>query len=147
MIEPEMAFADLRENMEVAEGFVRFVLKHALERHPEEFAYLEDYEKKVLAERKKELEEKGLKAQGKGAKVVRDFKETPLRERMQAIVDANFARCSYTEAIETLQKAIAAGQQFENNNVFWGLDLGSEHERYLAEGLSALPPLSPPFIS
>lgn len=58
MIEPEIAFADLRENMEVAEGYVRFTLKYALEKHPEEFAYLEEYEKKVLADRKKEIDAK-----------------------------------------------------------------------------------------
>jgi len=127
MIEPEIAFADLRENMEVAEGYVRYVLKYTLEHHQAELEYLENYEKKQIADRKKSEEEKS----GKSQKQVRDFKETPLRERLQAIVNANFARCSYTEAIDILIKAIAGGRQFVEP-VSWGIDMGSEHERYLA---------------
>lgn len=48
-------------------------------------------------------------------------------------MDANFARCSYTEAIELLEKAVAGGKVFKEA-VSWGIDMGSEMERYLAEG-------------
>lgn len=61
---------------------------------------------------------------------------------MKAVIDSNFARCSYTEAISILQKAVADGHQFEESDIKWGLDMGSEHERYLAEGPSLFYPFN-----
>jgi len=56
-----------------------------------------------------------------------------LMQRVRAIAAEPFGRCSYTEAVSILQKAIADGHKFENNEVEWGMDFGSEHERYLSE--------------
>lgn len=60
---------------------------------------------------------------------VRGFKATPLRERIQAVIDSNFARVTYTEAIEILENSQV---EFEEKP-YWGIDMGSEHERWLAE--------------
>lgn len=112
MIEPEIAFADLRENMEVAEGYVRFVLRYALEKYPQvqltmwkafvvlrmqEFEFLESYEKKLIADRK--LAEKKANKGGKQQKVTRDFKETPLRERVRFFLCGDRAQDVYLSAI------------------------------------------------
>jgi len=134
MIEPEMAFADLTENMNVAEQFIKFVLNYAMEKHPQEMEYLEEYELQAMEERKKltELENKGQNKGQKGGKKVKDvrgFRLQKLRERIQHVIKSDFARITYTEAIEILQKS---DQEFEKQ-VEWGIDLGSEHERWMAE--------------
>jgi len=133
MIEPEMAFADLTENMNVAEQYIKFVLNYAMEKHPQELEYLEDYEQKAMEERKKLMdgENKGQNKGQKGKKVkdVRGFRLQKLRERIQHVIKSDFARITYTEAIEILQKS---DQEFEKS-VEWGIDLGSEHERWMAE--------------
>jgi aspartyl/asparaginyl-tRNA synthetase len=216
MIEPEIAFADIFENMEIAEQYIKYVLNYALEECPEEFAFLENFEKNSLAEQEKEKEAKAkaeakqkpkgekpkgqapekkeattttesqakpttetaatkteapetkpettttpevkpateVKAEGKPqpqkqqqpkvpkqptpkgtgkqtapVALVKDWKSVPLRERLRSIIDQNFARVTYTDAISILQKS---GVVFETA-VEWGIDLGSEHERWLAE--------------
>eukprot|EP01127_Copromyxa_protea_P002819 TRINITY_DN12759_c0_g1_i1.p2 TRINITY_DN12759_c0_g1~~TRINITY_DN12759_c0_g1_i1.p2 ORF type:complete len:568 (-),score=188.98 TRINITY_DN12759_c0_g1_i1:152-1828(-) len=141
MIEPEIAFADLFENMDVAEGYVKYTLKYAMETCPDEFAFLEGYEKTALLEKKKQIaelqkkEEQARKEKGEAPQKkkkmpdVRGFKATPLRERIQAVIDSKFARVTYTEAIEILEKS---GVEFEEKP-YWGIDMGSEHERWLAE--------------
>lgn len=65
MIEPEIAFADIIENMDVAEHYVRFVLKYTIEKCPSELEYLEVYEKEEMARRKKEEEEEAKAQQEK----------------------------------------------------------------------------------
>jgi len=99
MLEPEMAFADLDNVMETTEAMLKFVIKYVLENAPEEMAFFDEWI------------EKGLVA------------------RLQAVVDADFARCSYTEAVEILQKA---DRKFEFP-VTWGADLQKEHEKYLCD--------------
>ncbi len=99
MIEPEIAFADLFDNMELAEDMLKYVISHVLAEAPEEMAFLNS------------------------------FVEKGLIDRLTAIVNSDFARCSYTEAIEILK---AADQKFEYP-VEWGVDLQTEHERYLSE--------------
>ncbi|MCL2386583.1 MAG: asparagine--tRNA ligase [Defluviitaleaceae bacterium] len=99
MIEPEMAFADMDNYLEVAEAMLKYVIKYVLENAPEEMAFFNEWIEKGLV------------------------------DRLQAIVDADFARCSYTDAIEILQKA---DRKFEYP-VKWGADLQTEHERYLCE--------------
>lgn len=65
---------------------------------------------------------------------VKHWRETPLRERLNHIVDSDFARVTYTEAIEIVAQAQASGKvSFEESNIVWGMDMGSEHERYLCE--------------
>jgi len=141
MIEPEIAFADLFENMEVAEGYVKYTLKYVMETCSEELAWLEAYEKQVLLDKKKEAaellkkEEADRKSKGEAPQKkkklpdIRGFKATPLRERLQAVAESNFARVTYTDAIEILLKSDV---EFEETP-FWGIDMGSEHEKWLAE--------------
>ena len=99
MIEPEIAFADLNDDMELAEDMLKFVVRDVLEKTPEELEFLNQFVDKGLI------------------------------ERLQKVVSSPFARVSYTDAIDILQKA---DKQFEYK-VFWGMDIQTEHERYLAE--------------
>jgi asparaginyl-tRNA synthetase len=99
MIEPEIAFADLQDNMDLAEDMVKYLISHLLENAPEEMAFFSQYV------------DKGLK------------------DRLESIVKAEFARITYSEAISLLQKS---GEKFEYP-VDWGRDLQTEHERYLSE--------------
>ncbi|MDD6143084.1 MAG: asparagine--tRNA ligase [bacterium] len=99
MIEPEIAFADLFDDMELAESMLKYVISHVLAEAPEEMAFLNS------------------------------FVEKGLIDRLTAIVNSDFARCSYTEAIDILK---SSGQKFEYP-VEWGVDLQTEHERYLSE--------------
>ena len=99
MIEPEIAFADLFDDMELAESMLKYVISHVLAEAPEEMAFLNN------------------------------FVEKGLIDRLTAIVNSDFARCSYTEAIEILK---SCGQKFDYP-VEWGVDLQTEHERYLSE--------------
>lgn len=154
MIEPEIAFADLEENMNVAEGFLRFVLKACLDRNNGDLQVLEDFEKKRLGFGPKPKWEKKAKGQAdkkgdkkddkkkKGGKktetkeeekpVVKDWRSVPLRDRIKNITSSQFARITYTAAIDLLLGVIKNGHHFENE-VYWGVDMASEHERYLCE--------------
>jgi len=161
MIEPEIAFADLTENIDIAEGFLKFAFRHCLDNADEDLKILEDFEKKFLQERKKELQKeqkaqrakeaevmKKLKAEGKPipkqakkkkAKKNDAWRQVPLRDRLRAICDAEFARVDYTDAIKLLLEAVEKGHQFEDMKIEWGMDMGSEHERYLCETLFQRP--------
>ena len=99
MIEPEMAFADLEENMETAQAMLKFVLKYILDTCPADIEFLNKFV------------DKGLK------------------ERLEGVVNSEFGRITYTEAIELLKKN---NDNFEYK-VEWGSDLQTEHERYLTE--------------
>jgi len=163
MIEPEIAFADLQEDMDIAEGFLKFVMNYVFETCPSDMVVLEEFEKRHLAEKKIALEKekkaqahaqaekmKAAKAAGepiqkkdkkKGGKKDQakpDWRAKPLRERVQGIINSQFARVTYTEAIELLLKAIADGKEFDED-VKWGMDMGCEHERYLCEVLFGRP--------
>jgi len=125
MIEPEIAFADLTENMEVAEGYVKHVVKFVLEKCPSDMAFFEGLETLLAKEKAKEA-----KKDNKKAVEVKDWKSMPLRERLKVVVSEPFARVTYTEAIDILHKS---GVQFTIPCPNWGDDLNSEHERYIAE--------------
>ncbi|MFP4331587.1 MAG: asparagine--tRNA ligase [Spirochaetaceae bacterium] len=99
MIEPEAAFCDLECNMELAESFVKFILRTVLEEAAEDMAF---FDKRIL---------------------------NGLLESLNQVVEADFARMSYTEAIEALQK----GKRSFEYPPLWGADLQSEHEKYLTE--------------
>ena len=99
MIEPEIAFADLADDMDLQEEMIKSILST------------------VLVEAREELD------------FLNRFVDKGLIARLEAVRDAEFARVSYTEAIEILQKS---GREFEYP-VFWGCDLQTEHERYLTE--------------
>ncbi len=99
MMEPEIAFADLNDNMDLAEDMIRYVVKYVLENAPEEMEFFNS------------------------------FVDKDLMGRLTNLVDSEFGRVTYTEAIEILKNS---GENFEYD-VEWGIDLQTEHERYLAE--------------
>ena len=99
MIEPEMAFADLNDYMDNAEDMLKYVISYVLENAPEEMEFFNNFVDKGLI------------------------------DRLNNIVNSDFQRISYTEAIEILKKA---GDKFEYP-VEWGCDLQTEHERYITE--------------
>jgi asparaginyl-tRNA synthetase len=116
MIEPEVAFADLKDNMDLAEDCLKFVLKDVLGRCDEDLAFLENRE----AQSEKSLPQD-------------QRHDAPLRERLQAVVDAPFQHVTYTEAIELLQRSKPYKKKKFKYPVEWGVDLQSEHERWLVE--------------
>ncbi|MBF00213.1 asparagine--tRNA ligase [Flavobacterium coralii] len=117
MIEPEVAFNDLDANMDLAEDFIKYVIRYALEKCPEDLTFLD--------QRMKD-EEKN--------KPANERSEMSLLEKLRFVLENNFKRVSYTEAIDILK-----GSKPNKNKKFkyiieeWGADLQSEHERYLVE--------------
>ena len=105
MNEPEIAFADLNDNMALAERMIKYVIREVLEKCPDDMAFFNEYF------------DKGLLA------------------RLKALVEAEFAHVSYTEAVE---KLLEHKDEFEYP-VFWGCDLQTEHERYLTEKIYQKP--------
>lgn len=105
MIEPEMAFADINDNMDCAEAYLKYVLKYLLDNCQEDMEFFDKYISQGLI------------------------------ERLKHVVNTPFERASYTYAIRVLEKA---DKKFEFP-VKWGLDLQSEHERYLAEEFFSKP--------
>ena len=104
MIEPEVSFATLADDIALAEDYLKYCVAAALCRCADDLEFFE-----------------GSKNEG-------------LRDRLKAIVETPFKRLEYTEAISVLQKEMKAGRaKFENTDVTWGIDLDSEHERYLTE--------------
>ncbi|MBR3637006.1 MAG: asparagine--tRNA ligase [Lachnospiraceae bacterium] len=99
MIEPEMAFADLEDDMMIAESMIKYIIRYVLENAPEEMAFYNNFIDKGLI------------------------------ERLNHVVNSEFGRVTYTEAIEILEKN---NDKFEYK-VSWGCDLQTEHERYLTE--------------
>lgn len=99
MIEPEIAFAGLEEDMELAEEMVKYVINYVMENAPEEMEFFNK------------------------------FVDKGLFERLQNVVNSDFARVTYTEAVDILEKS---GMEFKYP-VDWGCDLQTEHERYLTE--------------
>lgn len=103
MIEPEMAFADLNDDMDTIESFLKYIIGYVLENCKDEMQFFDT------------MIEKGIV------------------KKLENIINSDFKRMTYTEAIELLQKAQKSGHKFEYNDIFWGMDLQSEHERYLTE--------------
>ena len=99
MIEPEIAFAGLTENMNLAEGMLKFIVNYVLEHTPEEMNFLNN------------------------------FVDKSLLERLENIIKSDFGHLTYSEAIKILKKS---GAEFEYP-VEWGIDLQTEHERYITE--------------
>lgn len=105
MIEPEMAFADLNDYMDVAEELVKYIIKYILENAPEEMNFFNS------------------------------FIDKGLFERLSNVANSSFGRITYTEAVDIL---IKSGQKFEYP-VQWGIDLQTEHERFLTEKVYGKP--------
>jgi asparaginyl-tRNA synthetase len=196
MIEPEVAFADLQEDADLAEAYIKFTIKYAIDTVGGDIEFFEQQEEKdkadvakkeaeaakvaaaeAAAAKKKEKEEKKAAIKAKQAAAAAaaadgaaapaaepkpaeekkteekkpqqqqakkaaaaapsasaaDFRTKKLRERLINTLENPFKRLTYTEAITLLQDAVAKGHQFENTDIQWGMDLGSEHERYISE--------------
>ena len=102
MVEPEVAFFEIADNMQLAEDFIKYCVQWALDNCMDDIRFLNDmYDKELI-------------------------------ERLHFVSDQRFVRLPYTDGIQILEKAIAAGKKFEFP-IFWGSDLASEHERYLVE--------------
>ena len=102
MIEPEMAFYDIKDNMDLAEDFIKHLVNYALEHCMDDIQFLNDrYDPELV-------------------------------ERLRSVIGTEFVRLEYTEGIRILEEAVKNGVQFEYP-VAWGIDLQSEHERYLVE--------------
>ncbi len=99
MIEPEIAFADLNANMDLGEAMIKYIIKYVMDECPEEMEFFDK------------------------------FIEKGLIDKLNNVLNNEFARVTYTEAIDIL---LASGQKF-SYPVKWGIDLQSEHERFLAE--------------
>ena len=105
MIEPECAFADLEDNMELAEAMIKYIIRYVLENAPEEMNFFNS------------------------------FVDKGLLDRLNHVMNSDFGRITYTEAIEILEKY---NDRFDYK-VFWGCDLQTEHERCLTEEIFKKP--------
>jgi asparaginyl-tRNA synthetase len=117
MIEPEVAFNNLDDNMDLAEDFIQYVIKYALDNCKDDLKFLEA---RLLDEEK--------------SKPQADRSEMALLEKLNFVLENNFKRVSYTEAIDILRDSTPNKKKKFNYIINeWGADLQSEHERYLVE--------------
>ena len=105
MIEPEICFADLKDDMDLAEDMIKYIFQYVLDNCPEEMAFFNQ------------------------------FIDKDLLDRLDNVINSDFARISYTDAVKELEKY---NDKFEVK-VFWGLDLQTEHERFLCEQIFKKP--------
>jgi len=117
MIEPEVAFNNLADNMDLAEDFIKYVIKYTVDKCGDDLKFLEQ---RLLDEEK--------------SKPQAERSEMSLLEKLSFVMDNNFKRVSYTEAIDIL-KSSKPNKNKKFNYIIdeWGADLQSEHERYLVE--------------
>lgn len=102
MIEPEVAFIDLEQNMILIESFIKFIVSETISDCPKEFDFF--------------------------------YKLKPnLKDRNESLINFEFKIIKYSEAIDILANTVSNGHVFENNNIHFGMDLSSEHERYICE--------------
>ncbi len=117
MVEPEVAFNDLDANMDLSEDFIKYILTYILEHCKDDLEFLE---KRLLDEEK--------------SKPAIERSDMPLRDKLKFVIDNNFKRVSYTEAIDILKNSKPnKKKKFKFPINEWGADLQSEHERFLVE--------------
>ena len=116
MIEPEMAFCDLEDNMNLAEEFIKYIIRFAMENNREDLEFLSQR----LADEEKQLPQDKRSEMG-------------LIEKLEFVLNNNFERITYTEAIDILLQSPAYKKKKFQYDVKWGIDMQSEHERYLVE--------------
>lgn len=117
MIEPEMAFYDLEDNMNLAESFIKYIIRYAMENNADDLAF--------LAQRLEEEEKQ---------KPQNERSEMGLLDKLAFVVNNDFERITYTEAIQILKESNHnKKKKFQYLVDEWGIDLQSEHERYLVE--------------
>lgn len=105
MVEPEICFADLKDDMDLAEEMIKYIFKYVLDNYPEEMQFFNN------------------------------FVDKGLLDRLNNVINSEFARISYTDAVAELEKH---NNEFEYK-VSWGVDLQTEHERYLCEKIFGKP--------
>lgn len=116
MIEPEVAFNDIHDNMDLAEDFLKYCIQYALDNCAEDIDFLNKFDQK------------------EDSKLAQNLRsELTLPERLEFVVANDFQRITYTEAIEVLQRSKPYKKKKFKFPVEWGTDLQSEHERYLVE--------------
>lgn len=116
MIEPEVAFADLNDDMDLGEDFLKYVIRYALDNCMEDLQFLHDREVKLDSQ-----------------KPQAERNELPLMDRMKFVLENDFERITYTDAIRILQNSKPYKKNKFKFPVEWGVDLASEHERFLVE--------------
>jgi asparaginyl-tRNA synthetase len=116
MIEPEMAFYDIEDNMNLAEEFIKYLIRYVMEHNREDLEFLAQR----LAEEEKQLPQDKRSEMG-------------LIEKLEFVMNNNFERITYTEAIDILLQSPAYKKKKFQYEVKWGIDMQSEHERYLVE--------------
>ncbi len=116
MVEPEVAFNNLKDNMDLAEEFIQYIIKYALEHNKEDLAFLQ--ERLINEEKQKPANERS---------------EMTLLEKLNSVVENKFERITYTEAIDILLQSKPYQKKQFKYEVSWGIDLQSEHERFLVE--------------
>jgi asparaginyl-tRNA synthetase len=109
MIEPEVAFNEIKENMQLAEDFVKYCLRWAIDYCADDLAFLNSDRVKKLTQ-----------------------SDVDIIERIRFVLNNKFVRLTYTEGIAILEQAVKDGHKFDYP-VYWGVDLASEHERFLVE--------------
>ncbi|HSU28616.1 MAG TPA: asparagine--tRNA ligase [Chitinophagaceae bacterium] len=117
MIEPEMAFYDLDDNMDLAEEFIKYIIRYAMDQNREDLEFLSQR----LTEEESQLPQEKRSEMG-------------LLQKLEFVLNNQFERISYTEAIDILRESPAnKKKKFQYPVTGWGMDLQSEHERYLVE--------------
>ncbi|MFN4286184.1 MAG: asparagine--tRNA ligase [Lacibacter sp.] len=116
MVEPEMAFYDLEDNMNLAEEFIQYIIRYAMEHNANDLAFLNQR----LADEEKQLPQEKRSEMG-------------LLQKLEFVLNNRFERITYTEAIDILLQSPAYKKKKFQYDVKWGMDLQSEHERYLVE--------------
>ncbi len=116
MIEPEIAFADIYDDMDLAEDFSKYIINYILENYPDDLAFLDKRIQDVEKNMKKELR-----------------RPMSLIDTLKFVIDNDFARITYTEAIDILKRSKPYKKGKFEFPVDWGIDLQAEHERWLVE--------------
>ena len=117
MIEPEMAFYDLEDNANLAEEFIKYIIKYAMDNNREDLEFLAQR----LADEEKQMPQDKRSEMG-------------LIEKLEFVLNNNFERLTYTQAIDILKESNHnKKKKFQYPVTGWGMDLQSEHERYLVE--------------
>ena len=116
MIEPEMAFYDIEDNANLAEEFIQYIIRYAMEHNADDLEFL----------RQRLLDEEKQKPQ-------QERSELDLIQKLQFVTDNKFERITYTEAIDILLQSPHYKKKKFQYDVSWGIDMQSEHERYLVE--------------
>ena len=116
MIEPEMAFCDIEDDMNLAEEFIKYLIRYAMEHNREDLEFLAQR----LVDEEKQLPQA-------------ERSEMGLIEKLEFVINNDFERITYTEAIDILLQSPAYKKKKFQYEVKWGIDMQSEHERYLVE--------------